>query len=160
MNVLDGVFVVLKDLYLHYNMFLPSAKETIGINLATFLFFKVSVSYKLHFLTSWCQINDLHITPLLCRFANALGADLEHLRRACKSLKTAENENCPRGENEDVWATVLALAYFQLKLKDRADEWELVAQKSESWLAGMTDADQLQAIRDAARTCLQNCLTL
>ena len=94
---------------------------------------------------------------LSCRFASAFGVDLEQLRLACKFLNTSEDRSFVSAKTEDVWATVFAIVYFELKLKDEADEWDLLAEKAETWLASMVDADQLQNIRCAASSFLQKC---
>lgn len=90
-------------------------------------------------------------------FANAFGVDLEQLRLACKSLNTSEDRSFVSEKIEDVWATVLAIVYFELKLKNRADEWDLIVEKSGTWLASMIDTDQLQNIRCTASSFLQKC---
>lgn len=76
---------------------------------------------------------------------------------ACKSLNTSEDRSFVSEKIEDVWATVLAIVYFELKLKNRADEWDLIVEKSGTWLASMIDTDQLQNIRCTASSFLQKC---
>ncbi len=35
---------------------------------------------------------------------------------------------------KDVWATALVLAFLETKTSNRADEWELMAQKAREWM--------------------------
>ena len=49
----------------------------------------------------------------------------------------------------DVWATVLALSYLEVKFGDKRDEWEMVEMKARQWLdlqdrTGLSVDDLLQ----------------
>ncbi|TPP62856.1 hypothetical protein FGIG_01567 [Fasciola gigantica] len=54
---------------------------------------------------------------------------------------------------EEVWATILVLAYFDLEMGHRSDEWDLLANKSRDWL----QEQALQAypeMEDVEKCCL------
>ena len=49
-----------------------------------------------------------------------------------------EKKSSPPGVLEEVWGTVLALAYLERHCGAQRDEWELVALKAEMWLGGQS----------------------
>ncbi len=54
---------------------------------------------------------------------------------------------------KDVWATALVLAFLETKASNRADEWELMAQKAREWM-DMQAAGEVAAIIAAAKAVI------
>lgn len=69
------------------------------------------------------------------------------------ALGTALGGLAPGDESGAVWATALALAFLDLRLASRAEEWALVAEKAHTWLRSAGhDSDVLVALaRDRLR---------
>ncbi len=54
---------------------------------------------------------------------------------------------------KDVWATALVLAFLETKASNRADEWELIAQKAHEWM-DMQAPEEVAAIIAAAKAVI------
>ncbi|KAF5400728.1 hypothetical protein PHET_05794 [Paragonimus heterotremus] len=66
------------------------------------------------------------------QLANALGIPLSLLETS--QPKTWPSPATTTSLQRPVWATALVISYFEHRLTDRKDEWELLAQKARSWL--------------------------
>jgi len=55
-------------------------------------------------------------------------------------------------QSSKVWATALAIAFLEVILPSRAEEWELVASKARTWLTceAASDTDAAQIIAQAS----------
>ncbi len=54
---------------------------------------------------------------------------------------------------KDVWTTALVLAFLETKTSNRADEWDLMAQKAREWM-GMQAPGEVAAIVAAAKAAI------
>ena len=61
--------------------------------------------------------------------------------------------------SEDVWGTILALAYLERHCSAQKDKWELVALKAEMWLGGQSlpDGVSIASLTELAKNIGQLC---
>ena len=57
---------------------------------------------------------------------------------ADKIIKKKGAMDPPQGVTAEVWATILALVFLEVRCAAQKDEWELIAMKAEAWLATQT----------------------
>jgi hypothetical protein len=76
--------------------------------------------------------------------AGLLGRSLDELKKCC-----------PDGCSDTVWATLLALALLDKQYKDKQDEWELVAMKSDLWLSSQQLPSNVDSLKSIASKTLQ-----
>ncbi|KAJ5080717.1 von willebrand factor a domain-containing protein [Anaeramoeba ignava] len=61
--------------------------------------------------------------PLSSSFISLMGIDKKKI-----------NDNIPKDISEIIWATAIALAYFEIFFNDKSIEWELIAKKASNWI--------------------------
>ena len=67
-------------------------------------------------------------------------------------MKSLPELQCPSGVTQQVWATILALVFLELKLGHQKDEWELIAAKAEMWLSSQSLPSSLESLKQKAKT--------
>ncbi|KAA3672875.1 uncharacterized protein DEA37_0010943 [Paragonimus westermani] len=90
------------------------------------------------------------------QLASALGIPLD-------LLKTSQPKTWPSPADtaklqSSVWATAMVISYFEHRLADQKDEWELLAQKAHSWL--LAQACSVQPCSTVARQLCDRLLEL
>ena len=58
---------------------------------------------------------------------------------------------CPAGCSNEVWATLIAMAYLESKFSSQQDEWELVNRKAEFWLQSQQLPSDIASLKEAAK---------
>ena len=72
-----------------------------------------------------------------------------------KIIKKKEAVDPPQGAATDIWATVLALVFLEIRCAEQNDEWELIAMKAEAWLSGQTlTGISLASLKERAKSII------
>ena len=87
--------------------------------------------------------------PLTQPFASILEVSLADLQTKLAGFVPVGTP--PEEDKEKLWATVLAVFMFRIKLKGESDMWELVVEKALNWISGLltvgkNDVDRLDAM--------------
>ena len=74
---------------------------------------------------------------------------------ADKIIKKKGAMDPPQGVSTEVWATILALIFLEVRCAAQKDEWELIAMKAEAWLATQTFSEiTLPSLQEKAKEIL------
>ena len=73
-----------------------------------------------------------------------------------KACSVKGSPNAPEKVEPRVWATLIALKFFELKMVDEKETWEMVADKAISWLEaqGVDDNGKGAELQEAAKTLI------
>lgn len=74
-----------------------------------------------------------------------------------KVIKKSKGTDCPPKVAEDVWGTILALAYLEVCCAQQQDEWELIAMKADMWLESqpLPEGVTLPSLKSTAKTVVK-----
>ena len=66
--------------------------------------------------------------------------------------------NCPEGTAFNLWITALAMKIMELKMPEKKDLWELVAQKSKKYLLGqfVKKVEEYNKLQESAEQYIMN----
>ena len=73
------------------------------------------------------------VTPAL---SGLLGIDHKAVVSAAEQLESGTLSLSDGATKDDVWATVAVILFFEEKMPEKKDSWELVVEKALSWLEG------------------------
>ena len=65
-----------------------------------------------------------------------LGIDHKAVVSAAEQLESGTLSLSDGATKDDVWATVAVILFFEEKMPEKKDSWELVVEKALSWLEG------------------------
>jgi hypothetical protein len=91
------------------------------------------------------------LTPAL---ASTLQVPLNDLEAKLKAFTPIGSGKLGEQDTTKLWATLLAVCMFESKLGAERDTWELVVEKANSWLSGLSWNTDVDKLRDLAREAL------
>jgi hypothetical protein len=94
--------------------------------------------------------------PLSAKLAELLGTPLSELETKLGRSRTSIDGQLSEMTMKEVWATVLAVTMFEMKLASERDVWELVVAKARVWmkeLKGLASEDVEKLEKLAVEVC-------